>query len=147
MFKEYCADKGLVGQFVYEQEKLSDDFFREIPKENKDRIGISGDFYIDNKKYLIDADKFEKHYSITYVKLDQLSKIGPIYAKETSVVRKKDGKLLGKSVSLNNKKGWLHELNFLMVNTGDTCPIYITKDGQRISNPDHSTLIQNIFKK
>lgn len=74
-----------------------------------------------------------------------LSSIGPIYSYETTILRKFDGTELGKTVSVVNKKGWLHELNFLMHNSGEYCPSYTSKSGQNIGNPDHFTLIQNIF--
>jgi len=147
ILQSYCDDKDFVGQFVYQREGLTDEIFREIPSGGAELRRVSGDLYLDNKKYLIDENKFNEHYIYQYSKRSLVSSIGPIYANETSVTRKSDGKVLGKAVSLVNKKGWYHELNFLMVNTGDLCPIYRSKTGRNVGNPDHFSLIQHIFYK
>jgi len=147
LFQSYCDDKDFVGQFVYQREGLTDEFFREIPEARKDRVGILGEFYLDNKKYLIDANKFANHYWYQFSKRSLVSTIGPIYVDETLITRKSDGKLIGKAISFVNKKGWLHGVNLSMHNTGDKCPIYTSKNGLRLTNSDHFTLIQNTFFK
>lgn len=147
IFQNYCEDKSYVGQFIYQREGLSDDFFREIPADGVALRMVSGDLYLDNKKYLIDENQFTERYSYQFSKRSLLSKIGPIYAEETVITRKSDGKILGKAVSLVNKKGWFHETNLLWLNTGTLCPIYKSKLGRNIGNSDHFSLIRHIFYK
>lgn len=147
IFQSYCNDKSFVGQFIYQREGLRDDFFREIPIDGIALRRVSGDLYLDNKKYLIDKNKFTERYSYQFSKRSLLSKIGPIYAEETIITRKSDGKVLGKAMSLVNKKGWLSETNLLWLNTGELCPIYKSKLGRNTGNPDHFSLIQHIFYK
>ena len=147
IFQSYCNDKSVVGQFIYQREGLSDDFFREIPADGIALRRVRGNFYLDNKKYLIDENKFSESYSYQFSKRSLLSKIGPIYEEKTVITRKSDGKILGKAVSLVNKKGWFHETNLLWTNTGELCPIYKSETGRNIGNSDHFSLIQHIFYK
>ena len=147
IFKNYCDDKDYVGQFIYQREGLTDNFFREIPSGGAELRRVRGNFYLDNKKYLIDATKFTKHYSYQYSKRSLISNIGPIYEEKTSVIRKSDGKVLGIAVSLVNKKGWFAETNLLWINMGALCPIYKSKTGRNIGNSDHFSLIKQIFYK
>jgi hypothetical protein len=147
IFQNYCDDKDYVGQFVFQREGLEDDFFREIPSGGVALRRVSGNLYLDNKKYLIDETKFKRHYSYLFSKRSLISKIGPIYEEKTSIIRKSDGKILGQAVSLVNKKGWYAETNLLWHNGGELCPIYRSKSGRNIGNSDHFTLIKNIFYK
>lgn len=147
IFANYCKDKSLVGQFIYQREGLSDDFFRVIPADEVELRRVSGSYFLENRKYLINAGIFEQHYQKVYQEKTLLSKVGPIYSYESYILRKSDGKKLGKAVSVVNKKGWLHETNLLWTNTGSNCPRYKSKGGTYIANPDHTSLKQRIFYK
>ena len=147
IFQSYCDDKSYVGQFIYQREGLSDEFFREIPTDQVELRKVIGSYYLEDKQYLIDSAVFDKHYEKVYQEKELLSPIGPIYSFESYIFRKSDGKKLGKAVSVVNKKGWLHETNLLWTNTGSNCPRYKSKGGTYIANPDHTSLKQHIFYK
>jgi hypothetical protein len=75
-----------------------------------------------------------------------LSRIGPIYTYETTIVRKSDGKVLSKAVSLLNKKGWWSRKSVLGFTVGDSCPKYKNSSGD-ILKSDHSDVFRNTFYK
>ncbi len=147
VFNRYCNDKEFVGQFIYERIGLTKELFQEIPKDGSRLFKTRTSLYIENRKHLIDEKKFNALYSYRFSKRTKLFPVGPIYLTETTVTRKSDNKLLGKSVSLTNKKGWLSETNLVWLNTGDKCPIYRSEHGLNLVNTDHSSLIRNIFYK
>lgn len=103
--------------------------------------------FINDRADLINEREFNELYEYEQYNRTKLFPIGPIYITETSVTRKSDRKLLGKAISLTNKKGWLHELSLLWVNTGDKCPRYRDQWGGYVVNADHDTLISNIFHR
>ncbi len=145
VFQYYCSDKEFVGQHIYERVALTDDMFLSPPDTDKERTTIDVTLLINNESKWIDGKKFNAVYDYQFSKRTTLFPIGPVFKTETTVKRKADGKLLGKSVSLTNKKGWLHELDLLWLNTGAKCPVYKSEQGLNLGNSDHSTLINNIF--
>jgi hypothetical protein len=76
-----------------------------------------------------------------------LSRIGPIYTYETTIVRKSDSTVLSKAVSLLNKKGWLSRQSFLGMTVGDTYPKYKDTLGRFVAKSDHSDVLRNTFYK
>ena len=145
VFNHYCSDKEFVGQHIYERVALPNEMLLPPPKNNQERAKVDVTLLINNKNELIDSKKFGDLYEYQSYKRSPLFLVGPIYKFEAIVTRKADGKLLGKAVSLTNKKGWLHELDLFWVNTGAKCPKYKDKWGSNMVNSDHSTLIDNIF--
>ncbi len=144
LFEQYCNEEGRTGQFINERVGLADEFFRDIPSKT---LGIEIEYFLNDKKHLIDEVKFHEHYIEKYKVENRLSFIGPIYSYESSVLRKSDGKILGKAVSLVNKKGWFSETALLWINVGTTCPRHKAEDGTYLANSDHITLINKIFHK
>lgn len=146
LFEGYCNDKDLVGQFIYERVELSEEYFRPIPTDPK--IYIEGGFYLDGKKLLIDKNRLKQSYTIKYLEDKTLSKIGPITAQEKQIVRKSDGKIISKSVTLLNMLNKKGTKNFPHVE-GVTC---LTKDRKGAYttgelNIPHYSIIQNTFYK
>lgn len=138
VFNHYCSDKNFVGQHIYEQVDLPESMLLSPPKNHKERSKVNITLLIDNESKLIDSDKFGKLYDYQSINKSAFFPIGPIYKIETLVKRKRDGKLLGKAVSLNNKNGWFEGLKILSTNSGSRCPRYNERSA-------HYTLIDNIF--
>jgi hypothetical protein len=107
LFEKYCNEEGRIGQFIYERVALGEEFFRTIPKDQRelDRIGKGYYLYNNGKKVLIDKEIFNQVYERNGLKKTVLSDVGPIYSIETTIVRKSDGKILSKAVSLLNMLG------------------------------------------
>jgi len=147
IFQSYCDDKSVVGQFIYQREGLSDEFFREIPTDRIALRRVAGSHYLQNKRYLLNDYVLKQYYKIVHLEKKALSPIGPVYSLESYILRKSDGKKLGKAVSIRNKNGWLNETSLLWTNTGSICPRYKSEHGRYITNEDHTTLIQRIFYK
>ncbi len=145
LYNQYCSDKSLVGQFIFEQEGLTDEFFKEIPTDKIALRRVAGSHYLQDKRYLINEYVLKQYYKIVHLEKQLLSPIGPVYSLESYILRKSDGKKLGKAVSIRNKKGWLSETSLLWTNTGSICPRYKSEYGRYVTNEDHTTLIQKIF--
>lgn len=143
LFEQYCNEDGRVGQFIYERVALGEEYFIPIPEDPRK---INQHFVVDGKRMMNKA-LLEQEYAFSkYSEVKLLSTIGPIYSIETSVIRRSDDKLLGKSVSLNNRQGWLAERNILGQNEGDICPSYYNKEKNSYeASLLHATLIKNIF--
>ena len=143
LFEQYCHEEGLVGQFIYERVVLDEKYFVPIPKDPRE---INQHFVVDANR-MMDKALLEQEYTFSkYSEVKLLSKIGPIYSIETSVIRRSDNKLLGKSVSLFNSQGWLAEQKVLGPNEGDSCPRGYDKNTDTSEySLLHATLIKNIF--
>lgn len=124
VFNHYCSDENFVGQFVYERVALPDEMFLKLPETDQERLQHRSSFFINNSTELIDGEKFNALYDYKFSNRSMFFPVGPIYKTETIVKRKTDGKLLGKAVSLTNKKGWFHELDLLWLNMGADCHKY-----------------------
>lgn len=142
LFEQYCHEEGRVGQFIYERAALGQEYFRPIPPDAKELRYVNEEFYIENKKLLIDQQYFKQSYTVNYQKKTMLSSIGPIYSVETTIVRKADSKVLSKAVSLLNM---LDKTSKYFPVEGVTC---LTKNikGSYVTAPsEHSSLIKNTF--
>jgi hypothetical protein len=145
LFEYYCNEEGRTGQFIYERVSLGEEYFISIPKDPRK---INQHFVVDGIRMMDKALLEEKYAFSKYSEVKQLSSIGPIYSLETSVIRKSDNKLLGKSVSLDNRQGWLAERNILGQNEGDSCPRgYDKNTGSYEDSLLHATLVKNVFYK
>jgi hypothetical protein len=144
LFEQYCHEEGRVGQFIYERVALGEEFFRSIPTDIRELDRIENSFYIDNKKLLIDKESFMKSYTINYLKRIEVSSVGPIYSVESTLVRKSDGKVLSKAVSLLNKRG---KTSKIFPVQGVTCPTGRDSKGHPFYNMHHFNLIENTFFK
>lgn len=139
LFEQYCNEEGRVGQFIYERVALGEEFFRPIPKA----LGhVDYGYFINDRKLLIDKKVFSQVYERNGLKKTILSDVGPIYSIETTIVRRSDGKILSKAVSLLNMLG----------QTRGNYPIYGVycrqgRDVKGISlhNKEHSNLIDKTF--
>ena len=147
LFKKYCNEEGRTGQFIYERVGLGEEYFKPIPF-TKEGVALHFDrgFLIGQDKLLIDKHHFLQNFNITMEKTI-LSPIGPIYTDETTIVRKSDGKVLSKAVSLMNEKGWWSRESVLGTNVGDICPKYRDINGHINVKSDHSDVLRNTFYK
>jgi hypothetical protein len=146
LFEKYCNEEGRTGQFIYERVPLGEEYFIPIPKDERELIRVDNGFFIDDKKLLIDKHHLLQSFIINTMEKTMLSRIGPIYTYETTIVRKSDGKVLSKAVSLLNKKGWWSRKSVLGFTVGDSCPKYKSKSGN-ILKSDHSDVLRNTFYK
>ncbi len=105
LFKQYCSDKSLVGQFIFEREGLTDEFFREIPTDKIALRRVDSSYYLQDKTDLLNEHVLNKYYKIVREERKLLSPIGPVYSFESYILRKSDGIKLGKAVNILNKKG------------------------------------------
>lgn len=142
LFEKYCNEKGRVGQFIYERVALGEEYFRPIPTDAKELRYVNEEFYIDNKKTLIDQERLKQSYAINYQKKTMLSPIGPIYSFESTIVRKSDDKVLSKAVSLLNM---LDKNSKYFPVEGVTCPTGRDSKGYSLSNKHHFNLIEKTF--
>ena len=79
-----------------------------------------------------------------FLKRIELSPVGPIYSVESTLVRKSDGKVLSKAVSLLNKRG---KASKIFPVQGVTCPTGRDNKGHPLYNKHHFNLIENTFFK
>jgi len=141
-FEQYCNEDGRVGQFIYERVALDEKFFRPIPTDEVELRRVDKGYYINDRKLLINKEVFNQAYTLNSFKKTVLSDVGPIHSFETTIVRKSDGKVLSKAVSLRNMLG----------QTRGKYPIYGVycrqgRDVKGISfhNKEHSNLIDKTF--
>lgn len=144
LFEQYCNEEGRVGQFIYERVALSEEYFREIPTDEVELRRIADSYYINNKKLLIDKVRFKQDYSRNFLKRNEISSVGPIYSVESTLVRKSDGKVLSKAVSLLNMQGKTSKYFYV---EGVYCPTGQDSKGQGLSQKHHFNLIENTFYK
>ncbi len=144
LFEQYCNEEGRVGQFIYERVALGEEFFRPIPTDEVELRRITNSYYIDKRKLLIDKERFKQTYTRSLWEKTMLSPIGPIYTMESTIVRKSDGKLLSKAVSLLNMQGKIRE--HLPV-YGVTCPTGRDLNGSSRYSQKHLNLIEKTFYK
>ena len=78
LFEKYCNEERRVGQFIYERVASGEEYFRPLPTDEVELRRIEDSFYIDNKRLLIDKERFMKSYTLNYLKRKELSPIGPI---------------------------------------------------------------------
>ena len=142
LFEQYCHEEGRVGQFIYQRVALEEDFFRSIPTDQRELDRIANGFYIDNKKLLIDKERFMQSYTLNYLKRTVLSTLGPIYTVESTIVRKSDGKILSKAVSLFNM---LDKSSKYFHVEGVYCPTGRGSKGYLLLGKDHFELIDKTF--
>ena len=143
LFEQYCNEEGRTGQFIYERVGLSEEYFIPIPQDPRK---INQHLVVDDN-LMMDKALLEKDYIFSkYREVMPLSTIGPISSIETSIIRRSDNKLLGKSVNLSNRQGWLAERNILGQNSGDWCPRgYDKNKAIHKYSQLHSTLIRSVF--
>jgi hypothetical protein len=144
LFEQYCNEEGRVGQFIYERVALSEEFFRPIPTDEVELRRIANSYYIDNKELLIDKERFKQSYIRNFFEHKVLSPIGPIYSVESILVRKSDGKILSKAVSLLNMQGRTRKYAPIR---GVYCPTGQDSNGHGLSHKHHFNLIENTFYK
>lgn len=146
LFEQYCNEEGSTGQFIYEQVGLGEEYFIPMPDKPEEKWKVN-QRYVIGENSLIDKIKLEQHFIIgKYKESELLSQIGPIVSRKTSVIRKRDNKLLGKSVSLVNRLGWLNLLSILGQSSREYCPKGYDRDkGLSEDEQLHATLIKNIF--
>ena len=142
LFEQYCNEEGRVGQFIYERVALGEEYFRPIPTDEVELRRVDKGYYINDRKLLIDKEIFNQVYTLNSFKKTVLSDVGPIHSFETTIVRKSDGKVLSKAVSLRNMLG----------QTRGKYPIYgvycrqgLDVKGISLHNKEHSNLIDKTF--
>ena len=146
LFEKYCNEEGRVGQFIYERVGLDEEYFIPIPKDEVELRRVDNEFYIDEKKLLIDKHRLLQDFNIIIMKKSMLSRIGPIYSFKTTIIRKSDGKVLSEAVSLLNKQGWFAEYQSdVFPNEGDSYPEGWDNKGYSLFNKNHRNLIERTF--
>ncbi len=142
LFEQYCNDEGRIGQFIYEQVELGPEFFRARPTDQRKLTLLDTRFYINDEKLLIDKEYFLKYYTFTNRERKVLSSSGPIYSVETTIVRKSDGKVLSKAVSLLNMRD---QTSKYFAPQADTCPTGRDVKGFSLFNKNHRNIIEKTF--
>ena len=149
LFEQYCNEEGRTGQFIYERVGLGEEYFIPIPftKEGVE-LHFDNRFLIAEGRLLIDKHQLMKDFFINKNSQVLLSNIGPIYSYESVIIRKRDGKILSKAVSLGNSLGWFarSQRNFFS-GGGEYCPHPKDERGHSVSNTDKYSLIKNTFYK
>lgn len=143
MFKKVCGPEGEIGSYIYEKVALDDKYFAPIPPGEELRNMDQRFLYGDN--ITIDRDVFDRDYSFKTYKYIPYSSLGRISLSQTSVVRKSDGKLLGKAVSASNGRGWFNQFGALDGTPGVRCPTGRDENGYSYYRMDHKKLIKRIF--
>ncbi|BAJ01878.1 hypothetical protein [Shewanella violacea] len=146
LFDKYCNEEGRTGQFIYERVGLGDEYFIPIPKDRRELVRVDNGFFIDDRKLLIDKQRFMQDFKINWVK-KTLSQIGPIYIQEKIIVRKSDDTVLSKSVNIHNQKGWLAKGVILGITDRDSCPKRKNEYDQLVYSSSHYGLVRNTFYK
>lgn len=146
LFDRYCNEDGRTGQFIYERVGLGDEYFIPIPKDRRELAHVDFGFFIDDRKLLINEQRFMQDFQINWVKTN-LSHIGPIYIQEQNIVRKSDGSVLSKSVNIHNQKGWLAKGVILGITDRDSCPKRKNEYDQLVYSSSHHGLVRNTFYK
>lgn len=144
LFEQYCNEEGRVGQFIFERVALGEEYFRPIPTDARELRRLDNDFYINDKKLLIDKQIFKQSYIFNNRKSTVLSPIGPIYSIESTIVRKADGKVLSKAVSLLNM---LDKTSKYFPVEGVSCRVGRDSKGHPYSVKEHRNLIEKTFVK
>ena len=147
LFEMYCNEEGRTGQFIYERVGLGEEYFIPIPKDERELLQVDKGFFIDDRKLLIDKRRLLKRFNVNRAKKTILSRIGPIYTHERTIVRKSDGKVLSRSVNLLNKKGWLARGIILGITDSDSCPKNKDVYGRLVYTSSHTGLVSNTFYK
>lgn len=142
LFKQYCEEEGRVGLFIYEKVELDDEYFMPFPKD-KDPRDLDQRFVVGDN-LMINRKRFDKEYIFDDYKEIPLSAIGPIFSVETWVLRKGDGKVLGKAVSLTNHLGWWIESS-KFGNKDESCPSGRDKYGLWNFHRARRLLIKKVF--
>jgi len=144
LFEQYCNEEGRVGQFIYERVALGEEYFIHIPTDEKElrRLGKGYYLYDNGKKLLINKNRFKQSYITNDLKEIMISPIGPIYSVESTIVRKSDGKVLSKAVSLLNMQD---KTSKYFPVEGVTCPTGRDSKGNSFFYEKHTDLIQNTF--
>lgn len=146
LFKQYCEEEGRVGIFVYEQVALSDEYFIPFPID-KDPRYLPRKFVMSDN-LMIREDKLTKDFLINTKRKDIVSEVGPIYSYTTTIVRKSDGKVLSKAVSLKNELGWqVRSRKALFPSGGEECPKGVIENGSLKPNFDHYDVVNKVFLK
>jgi len=146
LFKQYCEEEGRVGVFIYEKVALPNEYFIPFPKDKDPRYLPRMFVIADN--VMIRESILKKDFTINIKKKNIVSKIGPVYSYTTTVVRRLDGKVISKAVSLGNKKGWvIRYLSKAFPSSGIECPNRVDKNGISLPNYDHSDVVNQAFFK
>ena len=115
------------------------------PKTPQERRKIRPSLLIDDESKLINEEKFDELYDYKFLVKSNIFPIGPIYKVGFGLIRKADGKLLGKAVKVRNVQGWFADFATFGGNTGTNCPRYTDRSGRHINNYDYASLIDAIF--
>ena len=142
IFKQHCKED--VGVFIYERVELDDAYFNPFlpgtPEKSLDLRFVFGE------NRLLDKGTFDREYDLEMFKKILVSDIGPVYLIQTSITRLSDNKLLSKSVSVRNEKGWLAKLTSFGY-AYDQCPTRHRKSGSDMNEHmrNHFALVKSTF--
>lgn len=144
LFKHYCEEEGRVGLFIYEKVALPDEYYMPFP-EDKDPRDLDSRFIVGENK-MINRGRFEQDYIFTIYQHNPISRFGPIESVESSVTRKSDNKVLSKTVSIKNHKGWWVSV-YSFGYASESCPSTRRKSGLIVSEYTklHETIIHKTF--
>ncbi|MCF7982640.1 MAG: hypothetical protein K9K86_11710 [Pseudomonadales bacterium] len=145
LFEKICNDPEKVGLFVYEKVELGSEYLKTV-SESEVSISVDPRLLVESNK-ILDVERFSKNFVYKQYEYLPISSVGPIGFLQSYVIRKIDGKTLGKAVSASNGKGWLAQ--WLGVNFGGggiNCPLGADRQTKySYYRRDHELLIRNIF--
>jgi hypothetical protein len=138
IFKYHC--KKNIEFSVYETAGLNEEYVIDIPKDVRKR---DARFNVSKNK-MLDKERITNNYNIEFYKKNKISTVGPVESITTTIVRKRDKKVMGKVVSFEKTMGWIDGLS------GDApvsrhCPAHENKKVKSISGNFHKQLVSKIF--
>lgn len=144
-FNEWCENN--TGLFVYEDISLGDQYLKPMPTNRKDIRRIHNSFKV-NQKTIIDEHSLNKDYIYNFQERRDLNKsfIGPIYAIETSLIRRSDNKLIAKAVS-GIAEVSLIKLYGSNMKERKSCPTGIDENRNALFYKSHFELLKNFLNE
>jgi len=144
LFDRYCSEEDRVGSFIYERIELGDEYFVPLPLNEEERRDVS-QRYVFREALMIDLLLFEENYDVSEFRaVTPLSDIGPIVSISSSVIRKRDDKVLGKVVTLANHRGWWIDSSPFGGGVA-FCPYGFNQMGDSNAGLAHQNLIKDVF--
>lgn len=140
-FDKWCEKN--TGLFVYENISLDDRYLKPMPTGLKEQLWILDSFKI-NQKTIIDENALNKDYIFNFQKRRNLNKffIGPIYAVETTFIRRSDNKLIAKAVS-GVAEISLFKLYASNMKERKLCPLGTGDDSFFLYHKSHNEILKN----
>lgn len=144
IFDNVCSDNKQVGLQIYKNITLDSSFVLPLT----DEFDRSEHFdYLINDQHVLDRDAFDKLYEIRRFDVEVVSSIGPVKKLISYIIRKSDGFVISKAVTVENKLGWLSRF-FTLGYQVKRCPVGKPDGGNAIPEDVaiHMHLVRRTFK-